>query len=118
MRIPPIIPKQTAITTVKAIRKGKNIVKEVAEKYYREYIVRETLYKEEEENIISSSSSSTLFRGTKVKRFENDDVEPIFLLKYYTIENVPYEIWSKIEPDWNKFCRNYEVLLNRYNKKE
>ena len=29
MRIPPIIPKQTAITTVKAIRKGKNIVKEV-----------------------------------------------------------------------------------------
>lgn len=23
-----------------------------------------------------------------------------------------------VEPDWNKFCRNYEVLLNRYNKKE
>lgn len=29
MRIPPIIPKQTAITTAKAIRKGKNIVREV-----------------------------------------------------------------------------------------
>lgn len=29
MRIPPIIPRQTAITTAKAIRKGKNIVREV-----------------------------------------------------------------------------------------
>ncbi len=28
MRIPPIIPRQTAITTAKAIRKGKNIVKQ------------------------------------------------------------------------------------------
>ena len=104
--------------TDKKVEDIEDIVKEVAEKYYREHIVRETLYKEEENVISSSSLSSTLFRGTKVKIFENDDVEPIFLLKYYTIENVPYEIWSKVEPDWNKFCRNYEVLLNRYNKKE
>ena len=63
---------------------------------------------EEEEHI---SSSSTYLSGTKVERFENDDAEPIFLLKNYTIENVPYEIWSKVEPDWNIFCRNYGVLL-------
>ena len=101
--------------TDKKVEDIEDIVKEVAEEYYREYIVRETLYKEED---TTSLLSSTLSRRTKVKRFENDDVEPIFLLKYYTIENVPYEIWSKVEPDWNKFCRNYGVLLNRYNKKE
>ena len=101
--------------TDKKVEDIEDIVKEVAEKYYREYIVREEISEEEEEHI--SSSLSTLSERTKVKTFENDDVEPIFLLKYYTIENVPFEIWSKVEPDWNKFCRNYAVLLNKYNKK-
>ena len=41
--------------------------KEVEERYYRENIEIETLYKEEE-----NTTSSSLFRGTKVKRFEND----------------------------------------------
>ena len=97
--------------TDKKVEDIEDIVKEVAEKYYREYIIRE-----EEKHIYHQIS--TLSRGTKVKTFENDDVEPIFLLKNYTIENVPYEIWSKVEPDWNKFCRNYAVLLYKYNKKE
>ena len=102
--------------TDKKVEDIEEIVKEVAEKYYRKYIVREEeeISEEEEEYILSTS---TLSERTKVKRFENDDVEPIFLLKYYTIENVPFEIWSKVEPDWNKFCRNYAVLLNKYNKK-
>ena len=98
--------------TDKKVENIEEIVKEVAERYYREHITRETSYKEE----YTTTSTSSLSRGTKVKRFENDDVEPIFLLKYYTIENVPYEIWSKVEPDWNKFCRNYGMLLNRYKK--
>ena len=98
--------------TDKKVEDIEEIVKEVAEKYYREYIIREEISEEEEEEHISSSTS-TSFRGTKVERFENDDEEPIFLLKYYTMENVPYEIWSKVEPDWNKFCRNYGMLLNR-----
>ena len=94
--------------TDKKVEDIEEIVKEVAEKYYREYITRE--------EISHISSISTLSTRTKVERFESDDIEPIFLLKYYTIENVPYEIWSKVEPDWNKFCRNYAVLLNRYKK--
>ena len=101
--------------TDKKVEDIEDIVKEVAEKYYREYIVREEISEKEEEHILSLLS--TLSERTKVKRFENDDVEPIFLLKYYTIENVPFEIWSKVEPDWNKFCRNYAVLLSKYNKK-
>ena len=98
--------------TDKKVEDIEDIVKEVAERYYKEYIVREEI--SEEEHI----STSTLSERTKVKGFENDDVEPIFLLKYYTIENVPFEIWSKVEPDWNKFCRNYAVLLNKYNNKK
>ena len=88
--------------TDKKVEDIEDIVKEVAERYYREYIVREE---------ISHETISTLFRGTKVETFEVDDIEPLILLKNYTIENVPYEIWSKVEPDWNKFCRNYGVLL-------
>lgn len=80
---------------------------------WAEKMVKSNKSKEEED-----ISISTLFRETKVETFESDDVEPIFLLKYYTIENIPYEIWSKVEPDWNKFCRNYAVLLNKYNNKK
>ena len=97
--------------TDKSVEDIEEIVKEVAEKYYRTYISREEEY-------ISTSTISHLSRRTKVETFESDDVESIFLLKYYTIENVPFEIWSKVEPDWNKFCRNYAVLLNKYNNKK
>lgn len=68
--------------TDKKVEDIEDIVKEVAERYYREYITKE----------ISHISSSTYLSGTKVETFENDDEEPIFLLKYYTIENVPFEI--------------------------
>lgn len=84
MRIPPIIPKQTAITTVKAIRKGKNIVKEV---------VRQTEIMAMDERLKNKAMSTIMMATSFMPQMTTR------LAKFSTIANEGHDVFVKRVPE-------------------
>lgn len=105
MRIPPIIPKQTAITTVKAIRKGKNIVKEV---------VRQTEIMAMDERL-KNKAMSTIMMATSLMPQMNTR-----LAKFSTIANEGHDVFVKRVPEKlpQQLLKELQVKMSRLKLKQ
>ena len=73
MRIPPIIPKQTAVNTVKVIRKGKKIVKQAV--HQTELLAMDEQLKNKAISTIMMATSFMPQMNTKIAKISAEAVE-------------------------------------------
>lgn len=95
MRIPPIIPKQTAVNTVKVIRKGKKIVKQAV--HQTELLAMDEQLKNKAISTIMMATSFMPQMNTKIAKISAEAVEghDLFIKNTQKISSTTKEKFSK-----------------------
>lgn len=95
MRIPPIIPKQTAVNTVKVIRKGKKIVKQAV--HQTELLAMDEQLKNKAISTIMMATSFMPQMNTKIAKISAETVEghDLFIKNTQKISSTTKEKFSK-----------------------
>lgn len=95
MRIPPIIPKQTAVNTVKVIRKGKKIVKQAV--HQTELLAMDDQLKNKALSTIMMATSFMPQMNTKIAKISAEAVEghDLFIKNTQKISSTTKEKFSK-----------------------
>ncbi len=95
MRIPPIIPKQTAVNTVKVIRKGKKIVKQAV--HQTELLAMDDQLKNKAISTIMMATSFMPQMNTKIAKISAEAVEghDLFIKNTQKISSTTKEKFSK-----------------------
>ena len=95
MRIPPIIPKQTAVNTVRVIRKGKKIVKQAV--HQTELLAMDDQLKNKAISTIMMATSFMPQMNTKIAKISAEAVEghDLFIKNTQKISSTTKEKFSK-----------------------